>query len=201
MKLYYSPFSPFARKVRLAAAVLEIQNKIELIQTDVFQPPAAYKRVNPLIKVPALEMESGEILVNSPFICQYLAQNTPGGHKLFPVGPELWKSLNFQAVADGGLDAAVLRRWEAHVRSPGKFDLKIETRQKIKVENALEFFETQVSTLSQDSLTIREISVISFVDYLNFRFAHEDWALRFPNIFSWTRKWNEKPEVKESYPR
>jgi glutathione S-transferase len=201
MKLYFSPSSPFARKVRLAAAVLGIKNKLELVPTDVFQPSPSYKRINPLVKVPALEMENGEMLVNSPFICQYLAQKTPGGHKLFPVGPELWKSLNFQAVADGGLDAAVLRRWEAHVRTPGKFDAKIDLRQKVKVENALEFFESQVTALSKETLTIREISVLCFVDYLNFRFSHENWNHRFPRVFAWAQKWNEKADVKETFPR
>ena len=126
MKLFFSKHSPFARKVRIVSNVLGIQNKIELIATDIFNPPVNYKSVNPLIKVPALEMADGRMLTNSPFICQYLSQTTPGGQKIFPLGPELWSALNVQSIADGGSDAAVARRWEMHLRSSEKFDKKID---------------------------------------------------------------------------
>ena len=200
MKLYYSKASPFARKVQMTAAVLGIQNKIELIQTDVFNPPASYRKINPLVKVPALETETGEMLINSPFICQYLSHTTPGGHKIFPQGPELWPALHIQAIADGGTDACVARRWEAHVRAPDKFDKKIDQRQAEKVKNSLEFFETNLFQFSSNELTIKEISLICFVDYINFRFPHEKWENQFPRTFAWVKKWNDNPLVKESSP-
>ena len=78
MKLYYVPISPFARKVILTASVLGIRDKLELISMDIFNAPENFRKINPLIKVPALETDSGEYLVNSPFICQYLSQTTPG---------------------------------------------------------------------------------------------------------------------------
>lgn len=200
MKLYYSKSSPFARKVQITAAVLGIQKKLELVSTDVYSPPAQYRKINPLVKVPAFETDSGEMLINSPFICQYLAQTTPGGQKIFPQGPDLWPALNIQAIADGGTDAAVNRRWETHVRSPDKFDSKIDQRHLEKVKNSLEFFESNLYQLSSADLTIKEISVICFVDYINFRFAHEKLENQYPRIFAWTKKWNENSLVKESSP-
>lgn len=200
MKLYYSKSSPFARKVQITAAVLGIKKKMELIPTDVFIPPADFRKINPLIKVPALEMDSGEMLVNSPFICQYLAQTTPGGHKIFPLGPDLWPALNIQAIADGGTDACVARRWEAHIRAPDKFDSKFDRRQQEKVKNALEFFESNLFHFSRTELTIKEISLICFVDYILFRFAHENLDNEFPRTFAFVKKWNENPLVKESSP-
>lgn len=200
MKLYYSKSSPFARKVRIVAAVLEIQDKIELVSTDVFNPPTEYKKINPLIKVPALETDSGETLTNSPFICQYLAQVTPGGQKIFPLGPELWTSLNIQSIADGGTEACVARRWEAHVRSPDKFDPKIDQRHNEKIKNALEFFENNLFQFSKSELTIKEISLICFVDYINFRFSHENFENLFLRTFNQVREWNKIPIVKATSP-
>ena len=197
MKLYNVGHSPFARKVRISIRALGIQNKVEMVDVDIFKVTEAYKKVNPLIKVPALEMANGEMLTNSPFICQYLAQTTPGGQKLFPLGPELWTSLNYQSIADGGAEAAVARRWEMHLRSPDKFDAKIDRRLKDKVENALEFFEKNLFMLSKSDLTIKEISLICFVDYLNFRFPHEKMENQFPQTFAWVKNWNESPLVKE----
>ena len=108
--------------------------------------------------------------------------------------------MNIQAIADGGTDAAVNRRWETHVRSPDKFDSKIDQRQLEKVKNSLEFFETNLYQLSSADLTIKEISVICFVDYINFRFSHEKLENLFPRTFAWVKKWNENPLVKESSP-
>ena len=197
MKLYHVKHSPFARKVRILSNVLGIQNKIELINMDVFNAPSSYKKINPLIKVPALEMVNGEMLTNSPFICQYLAQTTPGGQKVFPMGPELWTALNIQSIADGGAEAAVARRWEMQLRSPDKFDSKIDRRHKDKIENALEYFEQSLFMFSKSEMTIKEISLICFVDYLNFRFPHEKMENQYPQTFAWVKKWNENPMVNE----
>ena len=199
MKLYFSPPSPFARKVRLTAIALGIESQLELVSMDVFNPPTNYKDVNPLIKVPALEMNSGEVLVNSPFICQYLAQTTPGGNQVFPHGPELWTALNFQAIADGGAEATMARRWEHHLRAADKFDFKIDLRHKEKMHNAFEFFENRLHLLSKTELTIKEISLISFVDYVTLRFGHEKWDQTFPKTFAWVKGWNENPKIKATY--
>jgi glutathione S-transferase len=197
MKLYYSPPSPFARKVRLTAAVLGI--KLDLVSMDVFNAPPSYTKINPLIKVPALEMPSGEILVNSPFICQYLAQTHSQGFKIFPQGPELWQALNIQAIADGGAEACMARRWEAAIRAPDKFDPKIDQRHKEKMVNAFDYFENNLFLFSTSEMSIKEISLISFVDYVNFRFPHEKWGDRYPRVFGWAEKWNKVSYVGETY--
>ena len=71
MKLYYSITSPFARKVRVAADLLGLESQIELISTDVYAKNDYY-RVNPLVKIPALQLRDGNTLTNSPFILEYL---------------------------------------------------------------------------------------------------------------------------------
>lgn len=200
MKLYYSKTSPFARKVILTASELGLEKRIELIVTDVFGDTTAYKSKNPLIKIPAFELDSGEMLVNSPFICQYLA-SLKSGNSVFPQGPELWTALNIQAVADGGTDAAVLRRVETAMRSPDKFDKKFDSRQKEKVTNAFEYLEKNLFKLSTSTLGIAEMSTICFVDYVNFRFAQEKWDNQFPRLFAWVKTWSERNKmVKETCP-
>jgi glutathione S-transferase len=50
MKLTFSPGSPFARKVRIAAIELGLIDKIELIPTTLApaQPNDEYSRINPV---------------------------------------------------------------------------------------------------------------------------------------------------------
>jgi len=199
VKLFLSKTSPFARKVRMTAHSLGLLKEIEMISVDVYQKDDHYKKINPLIKIPALMTREEEILTNSPFICQYLA-SLKTGSQFFPNGPELWKALNVQSIADGGMEAAVLRRYESQ-RSPDKFDLGFDNRQKEKIHNALEFLQNHLMAFSKSELGIQEVSVICFVDYLHLRYAQEKLQDRFPRLFQYVHDWQKNPIVKESSPQ
>src|SRR5580692_7647555 len=79
-----------------------------------------FRKVNPLGKIPALVLDDGSVLIDSPVICEYL--NQLGGGKFFP-GMSLWrpssgrwKALGLQALGDGLADAAV--GWVHEQRRP-----------------------------------------------------------------------------------
>ena len=59
MKLTFSPASPFARKVRIAAIETGLIDKIEFLPTTVApgQPNDDYARITPLKKLPALILD------------------------------------------------------------------------------------------------------------------------------------------------
>src|ERR1700749_1382988 len=108
MKLYTNAASPFARKCRIIAHELDL--KLEEIRTLPFNGPE-FRRINPLGKIPALVLDDGSVLIDSPVICEYL--NHKGGGKFFP-GMNIfkdssgrWKALGLQALGDGLADAAV----------------------------------------------------------------------------------------------
>src|SRR5665213_3455766 len=108
LKLYTNPASPFARKALVIAHELNL--KLELVTTSPFQDEA-FRRINPLSKIPALVLDDGSVLIDSPVICEYL--NHFGGGKFFP-GMNIfrqnsgrWKALGLAALGDGIADAAV----------------------------------------------------------------------------------------------
>ena len=78
MTLYGAPLSPFVRKVEM---FLQLKD-IECTRTPVtpFALPAGYERINPLKRIPALEVD-GRYLADSAIICRFLED-------LYPV-PEL----------------------------------------------------------------------------------------------------------------
>src|SRR3954468_13117064 len=108
MKLYFSPISPFARKARVVARELGLTlEEIEISTRGNME----YRAINPLGKIPALVLDDGSTLFDSPVICEYL--NHVGGGKFFP-GMSLWKentgrwkAAGLHALADGIADAAV----------------------------------------------------------------------------------------------
>jgi Glutathione S-transferase, N-terminal domain len=60
--------SPFARKARIVAAALELDDRIEVSAADTGDPADSLRAQNPLGKIPALILESGEVLFDSAVI-------------------------------------------------------------------------------------------------------------------------------------
>src|ERR1700674_591257 len=81
MKLTFSPASPFARKVRIAAIELGLIDKIEFMPTTVVpgQPNDEYLHINPLKKLPALILDDGDVIIDSYVIVEYLDELAGGG--------------------------------------------------------------------------------------------------------------------------
>src|SRR3984885_16185700 len=90
----------------------ELGLKLEVIAPSPFEDEG-FRRINPLGKIPALVLDDGSVLIDSPVICEYL--NQFGGGKFFP-GMSIWRSesgrwkaLGLQALGVGIMDAAVAR--------------------------------------------------------------------------------------------
>src|SRR3954462_4040621 len=117
MKLSFSPSSPFARKVRIAAIELGLIDKMELVPATVVpaQPNEEYSRITPLKKLPVLMLDSGDIIVDSYVIVEYLDELAGG--KLIPSsGAARWKVKSDHSMLQGMLDAMLLCRYEKAVR-------------------------------------------------------------------------------------
>ena len=72
MKLYWSPNSPFARKVVVVTKEMKIDHCVELIKTLAIPTKAneVLSALNPLTRIPTLQLDTGEILFDSSLICR-----------------------------------------------------------------------------------------------------------------------------------
>src|SRR5215813_1681367 len=101
MKLRYSPASPYVRKCLALAHEAGLAGRIERVPTVTADPASGLAKDNPLGKVPALVLEDGQAIFDSPVICEYL-DSLHDGPKLFPpAGAARWTALRHQALADG----------------------------------------------------------------------------------------------------
>src|SRR4029079_16302903 len=101
-------------KVMVSAYELALADKIERIPKRVAptQRNDDVVRDNPLVKIPALAIDDGIVIYDSPVICEYL-DTLAGGGKLSPRdGKPRWLALRQQALGDGILDAGILARYE-----------------------------------------------------------------------------------------
>jgi len=181
VKLYYSPTSPYVRKVMACAIVREIDSRIERIPTNPHASPADLVADNPLSKVPCLVTEDGLALFDSPVICEYL-DSVGDSLPLFPAqGPARWRALKLQAIGDGILDAAVGRRGEMAKPQEAARDAYM-ARQKGIVARAVAQLEADPPHQHVD---IGSIAVACALGYLDFRYADEPWRPDAPHLTAW----------------
>jgi len=200
MKLYYSPASPYARKVRITALETKLDKKIDMVNV-VLTPVAANADVdkhNPIGKIPALSVK-GMDLFDSPVICEYLDSHHKGRKLLARKGRERWVALRQQAMADGLLDAALLVRYEGFLRPEGKRWDDWSKGQMKKIEGVLDQLEAETKSL-KGKLTLGTISVICALGYLDFRYANEPWRPGHPKLTAWYEKVVKLPPLAETMP-
>ena len=56
----------------IEAGVFESLNLINLSKSGTFQLPKNFDNINPLFKIPVLEIKNDDIIIDSPVICEYL---------------------------------------------------------------------------------------------------------------------------------
>ena len=196
MKLYTNPASPFGRKCRVIARELDI--RLEEVNISPFQDPNM-RKVNPLGKIPALQLDDGSVLFDSPVICEYL--NHTGGGKFFP-GMNIfkhssgrWKALGLQALGDGLADATVA--WVLMGREE-QVPEKARARQMETILAALDALENV--KFAKDP-TIGEIAVACALGYMELRLTDLDWRASHPNLSGWYAQFCEYPSMKATVPQ
>ncbi len=200
MKLRHSTTSPYVRKVTVTALELGLDDRIERIPTNTMDPSSEHAADNPLGKVPALITDEGERLYDSPVICEYLDSLHDGVPLFPPAGAARWRALRLQALADGILDAAILKmlevrrrpealRWEGWIKLQGG-----------KIARALDQLEREVEALA-GPLTIAQIAAGCALGYLDFRFPDEDWRAARPALAAWYQGFAQRPSMQQTEPR
>lgn len=182
MKLFYSPASPFARKVIMTAHELGLADQIELevAAASPVAPNMALAASNPLGKIPTLLLDDGRALYDSGVIVGYL--DSLSTKSLTPSeGPARWAVLTEHAAADGVMEAALLARYEVALRPEPLRWAEWTQGQMGKIRRALDLFDA-AERRAGDDLTLADIGVTCALGYLDFRFPEEDWRATRPNL-------------------
>ena len=200
MKLTFSPASPFARKVRIAAIELGLIDKIEFVPAAVVPGQAndQYARdVNPLKKLPALILDNGDVVLDSYVIVEYLDE-LAGGGKLIPAsGANRWKVKSDHSLLQGMLDSMLLCRYEKMVRPRGLQWQAWSDDHWNRAWSGMARFDKQADVLSRP-LDIVQIALVCALGYADFRFADCGWRKAYPKLDAFHRKMLERPSVKIS---
>ncbi|WP_454632666.1 glutathione S-transferase [Bradyrhizobium cenepequi] len=202
MKLTFSPASPFARKVRIAAIETGLIDKIELVPTTVAPGTAndAYTRdVNPLKKLPVLILDSGDVILDSYVIVEYLDDLAGGGQLIPASGPPRWKAKTDHSLLQGMLDSMLLCRYEKMVRPQGSQWQAWYDDHWNRAWAGMARFENQADVLS-GPFNIAQIGLVCVLGYADFRFPDCGWRRAYPKLDAFNQKMLERPSVKISVP-
>ena len=200
MQLFFAPFSPYARKCRVMVIEKGLEKRVELVNVAPMENPPELLEVNPLASVPALLLDNGNALCESPVICEYL-DTLSDKPSLFPAfnSPKRFEVLGTAALADGMMDAAV-----SCVLESRKPDDKRSPEWIARKENAIRRSIKTIARLPLDAkapLDIATIGIVIALDYIGFRLPHLAWRSEHAVLAAWLDEISKRPSLADTAPR
>lgn len=198
MKLFISPTSPFARKVRVAVEEKGLEERIVPVVVDPWKDDEALARANPMMQVPALELEDGRVLTDSTTILGWLERAFPQP-SLWPHDPRARTGAEaMAALAQTMIEYTVFlvlegRRPEA-ARNPDMIERR--TRAILRGVQALQ----QRFHASTGHFNLDSIGVACALAYLDFRQPQLDWRAQAPGLAKWQEWAAQRPSMRHSAP-
>ena len=201
MRLLSSPTSPYVRKVRMVLIEKGLGDAVTLAPGAPMgseAEAAAVRSVNPLGKIPALVLDSGEALYDSPVICEYLDQLGTGPQLLPAQGAGRWTALRRQALGDGVADAAFNLVME-HRRPAEQRSAEWLGRWTEALHNAAGALEVELAA-GDFALDLGAIAVAAAFGYLDFRLPQIDWRAGRPRLTAWFAEFSQRAAFAETVP-
>ena len=167
MKLFYTPTSPYARKIRIL--LREKGMHCEEVQPSLND--AALTVLNPLGKVPTLVADDQAVMFDSVVISDYLelVQSEP---RMIPV--DRWERVvvrRWEAISDGICDVLVTAVLEQR-RPHDKQDESIIVRADQKLMTALKYIDADIAGhtfVLGNSFTLADAALITALGYVKLR--------------------------------
>jgi glutathione S-transferase len=197
MKLRYSSTSPFVRKCFATAIEVGVNDRLERIVTDPWDPATDVSADNPVGKIPALVTDDGDTLYDSPVICEYIDSLGTETRLFPPAGRSRWIALRRMALADGLLDATILRRRE-RMRPSGEQSPSWIERQSRVIDRTLDAMEREAA--DYDAIDIGLLTTGIALGYLDFRAPEKAWRQGRPVLAAWYATFQDRPSMAATAP-
>lgn len=203
MTLYFSPASPFVRKVVILLHETGQLDRVQLQPTALspVSPSTELNQDNPAGKLPALRLADGNIIHDSRVILDYLDHQHVGNPLIPREGSARWRRLTLASLADALLDAALLIRYETALRPKElHWPLWLDSQQN-KIERTLAYFDQEAITeLSAPPFDIAAISTAAALGYLDFRQPDLNWRSSYPRLANWYFEVSQRPSMQATQP-
>lgn len=174
--------SPFGRKVRMAALVLGVSNRLTLHPADTLDETDTLRQQNPLGKMPCLLLPDGTAIYDSRTIIELLQEMSAGALLIPSYGLPRYRALTRAVLADGIADAALLMVYEGRFREPGTYSERWLSHQRGKVTRGLAAFEEAPPSVAPTDVVA--IALACALGYLDWR-KPVAWRETHPRLVRW----------------
>ena len=204
MKLVFTPNPEYIHKVLVVAHESQILDKIEYERTRPFDTEIIWD-FNPMGKVPALVLDSGQLLFGGLVICQYFDSLSLNGKTVFPKGENRWSALRQMSLGDGMFDATTLLRVEGW-RDKAEWNMDYMFRERRKIIGCLDQMEKECPEFKDNEFNIGHICMAGGLSYLDLRNPIQEhaivsgdetfsWRDGRPNLSNWFQEIIKRPSV------
>ena len=191
--LYNGPTSPFGRKCKVVALILNIEHKEEKIN---IYKSRFLDEFNPLRQVPTLIAE-GKAITDSDNICLYL-DNLSNEKSLYPKD-RYWDCMTMISVTNGIMENGVNRYIEISAIPENEQRKKTIERYEKKILRSIAWIEKRFEEFNTVEITMDQISIACALDYTSLRFT-SDWELDNPKLKDWFNDISSKEFIKNTKP-
>lgn len=195
--LHWSPRSPYVRKVMVALHEKGLAEQVRTVRThaDPMIPHDGLMQVNPLSKIPTLELPEGEVLYDSHVICAWADRTGKTGPTLFPGDLVAQRD---EALGTGLLDVALPWLVEARMRPEAQRSEEMIAVYRKKMNHVADWLEGYAPTLMARDFDIGHLTIGVALSYLDFRFDAENWRQNRPALAQFHAGFSERPSVRDT---
>ena len=193
--------SPFVRRVAITLhhyGIAFTRNPI-----SVFADAAAMAAINPLVRIPSLVLDDGEVLIDSGAIIDYLDDLVGPALALTPrSGPERRRVVQLVAAATGTIDKAGAVVYERHFHGRGAVNEEWVARCRGQLEGGLQSLEERLTGewFVGGRFTQADLTTGTMLGYLNLRLSEVLAGSRFPRLKKFSAACEALPSFSSARP-
>lgn len=202
MILYGRMLSPFARRVAIQAALQghSLERRDLLVQGDDFE---RLKAMNPVARIPVLELDDGTLMIESWAICDWLDETSPSGLRMLPAeGIARRDAAQRLAIASGVAEKAVALVYERNRRPEDYHWMDWQQRLVAQIQGGLKRLDETAPDTAWFGGENPDISDIATVIAWDFLQITNPWVLAdgYAQLQAFVERANEVPEIGSTRP-
>ncbi|MBJ6135239.1 glutathione S-transferase family protein [Ochrobactrum sp. Q0168] len=201
LRLFFSPASPYVRKVMIAAYERGLADQVEKLSSAAgpVKRDLNIVKYNSSGKVPCALLEDDTPLFDSRVICAYIDSIGVKGDSLYPTDRR-FEVLTLEALGDAILDACLLHRYENVMRPEEKRWDDWSRGQMEKIDSGLDDLEGRWFDELAREFSAGSIAAACVLGYLDFRFPEKDWRSTHPKLTGWFEEASKRNSLTETFP-
>ena len=194
LTLYNGPNSPFGRKTKITAIVLEIPIEEKIIK---IQEAEFIDNFNPLRKIPTLVIDNNQTIIGSDNICLYFDKIS--NKETIYIPKNYWQLMSIISIANGLMEAVLERKTEL-IRPSNEQSKNFVKKQEVRVFRTIDWLEKNWNNFENNKISIDQISIACALEYTKFRFT-DTWVNNCKNLNTWLEEFNKNRFMQLTIPK